>query len=121
MSPTKFSLAEKFDLISKVYDPHIVGELNGQHVKLAKIKGEFVWHSHPDQDELFLVVDGTFEMHLRDKVIPMKAGDVIIIPKGIEHKPVAIHEAQILMFEPIGTLNTGDQTNTFTKIDLRSI
>ena len=121
MSIEKITLIEKFDRIDNYYEPHIISELNGQHVKLAKIKGEFTWHSHAEQDELFLVVKGHFDMHLRDDIIRLSAGDLITIPRGVEHKPVAHQEAHILLFEPIGTVNTGELQNDFTKKNLKHI
>ncbi|MEO7047969.1 MAG: cupin domain-containing protein, partial [Ferruginibacter sp.] len=97
------NLADKFASFSDYYNPRIIGELNGQHVKAAKLKGEFVWHKHDNEDEMFLVVKGHFNMELRDKIITIKEGEFIIIPRGTEHKPVAENEVEILLFEPAGT------------------
>ena len=91
-----------------------MGELNAQQVKLAKLQGEFVWHHHEHEDELFLVVDGSLQIHLRDGVIELEAGEMVIIPRGVEHKPVAEEEAHVLLFEPAGTLNTGNVRNERT-------
>ena len=104
----KINLREKFSLFDTQWDPKIVGELNGQYVKLVKIQGEFVWHQHEREDELFLVVDGSFDMHFRDRIVPLAKGEFLIVPRGVEHRPVAEKEAHILLFEPVSTLNTGD-------------
>ena len=104
----KVNLREKLSLFDTHWQPKIVGELNGQHVKLVKIQGEFVWHQHQGEDELFLVVDGSFDMHFRDRVVPLAEGEFLIVPRGVEHRPVAEREAHILLFEPVSTLNTGD-------------
>jgi mannose-6-phosphate isomerase-like protein (cupin superfamily) len=114
MNIEKVNLKDKFRQFSDHWNPRIVGELNGQHVKLAKFQGEFVWHKHDHEDELFMVIGGSFEMHLRDKIIKLQQGDFIIIPKGTEHKPVAPEEVQVLLFEPVTTLNTGDQVGELT-------
>jgi mannose-6-phosphate isomerase-like protein (cupin superfamily) len=105
---TKVNLRQKLSQFDTQWDPKIVGELNGQHVKLVKIQGEFVWHQHEREDELFLVVHGSFDMHFRDRVVPLGEGEFLIVPRGVEHKPVAEREAHILLFEPASTLNTGD-------------
>jgi mannose-6-phosphate isomerase-like protein (cupin superfamily) len=102
------NLAEKFSLLTKHWDPKIIAQLNDYHFKIAKIQGEFVWHSHPETDEVFLVVDGTLHILLRDQVLTLQAGELCVIPRGVEHKPEAASECQILMVEPAGTLNTGD-------------
>ncbi|MBK9284146.1 MAG: cupin domain-containing protein [Sphingobacteriaceae bacterium] len=117
----KVNIGEKLNLFHEHWSPHIVGELNGQHIKLAKLKGEFVWHKHDLEDEMFLVLKGTLTMHLRDKIIVIKEKEFIIIPKGTEHKPEAIEEVEVLLFEPISTLNTGDVKNNLTKSDLKKI
>ena len=104
----KVNLEEKLSLISKHWDPKIVGELNGQHVKLVKLQGEFVWHHHDDEDELFLVLDGRLEMQFRDRAVTVSPGEFIIVPRGVEHRPAASVETQVLLFEPISTLNTGN-------------
>jgi mannose-6-phosphate isomerase-like protein (cupin superfamily) len=104
----KVNLAEKFALFSSHFDPKIVGELNGQQVKLVKVQGPFVWHHHDDEDELFLVVKGRFDMELRDRTITVEEGEFLILPRGVEHRPVAHEEVHILLFEPASTLNTGN-------------
>jgi mannose-6-phosphate isomerase-like protein (cupin superfamily) len=110
----KVNLAEKFRLIREHWSPHIVGELNGQHVKLARLEGEFVWHRHDDEDELFLVLDGALAIELRDRTVELTPGELFIVPRGVEHRPVARGEAQVLLFEPAGTLNTGNVRNEQT-------
>lgn len=117
----KVNVAEKLSLFEEYWDPKIVGELNGQHVKLAKIKGEFVWHKHDEEDEMFFVMEGKFKMEFRDKSIELNKGEFLIVPKGTEHKPVADEEASIMLIEPIGTLNTGDTKGHLTKENLQSL
>jgi mannose-6-phosphate isomerase-like protein (cupin superfamily) len=99
----------------------IVGELNGQHVKLVKLQGEFVWHKHDEEDELFLVLAGEFTMELRDRTLNLSPGEFIIIPKGMEHRPVAKEEVHLMLFEPAGTLNTGNTEGEFTRHELEQI
>ena len=108
------NLAEKLSLVSSHWDPKIVGELNGQHVKLVKFQGPFVWHQHENEDELFLVVKGSFQMEFRDRTFPVREGEFIIVPRGTEHRPVAEHEVHVLLFEPASTLNTGDTQGALT-------
>jgi mannose-6-phosphate isomerase-like protein (cupin superfamily) len=104
----KVNLAEKFAHFSEHWSPKIVGELNGQVVKLVKFAGAFEWHKHDAEDELFLVVEGQFRMELRDRAIEVGEGEFLIVPRGVEHRPVAEKEVQVLLFEPAGTVNTGD-------------
>lgn len=104
----KVNLADKLARFSAHWQPKIVGELNGQQVKLAKFRGPFVWHSHEHEDELFLVVRGRFRMELRDGDIELEQGELLIVPRGVEHRPVADEEVEVLLFEPAGTLNTGN-------------
>jgi mannose-6-phosphate isomerase-like protein (cupin superfamily) len=104
----KVNLAEKFAAFADHWSPKVVGELNGQQVKLVKFAGEFVWHSHAGEDELFLVVRGAFRMEFRDRTVELRAGEFLIVPRGVEHRPVADAEVEVLLFEPAGTLNTGD-------------
>ena len=110
----KVNLAEKLALFSEQWSPKIVGELNGQHVKLAKVEGEFDWHHHESEDELFLVLRGELDIHLRDRVVHLDAGEFFIVKKGVEHRPVAAREAHILLLEPASTLNTGNLRNQRT-------
>lgn len=111
----KVNLEQKFQLFTEHWSPKIVGELNGQHVKLAKLKGEFVWHKHDHEDELFFVVKGNFKMEYRDKTVIVNENEFLIVPKGVEHKPVADEEVWVMLFEPTTTLNTGDAENELTK------
>src|SRR6187431_2980454 len=104
----RINLREKLSLFDAHWDPKIVGELNGQHVKLVKFQGEFVWHHHELEDEAFFVVKGSFKMELIDKTIELNEGEMIIIPRGIEHRPVAEKEVWVMLFEPATTLNTGN-------------
>jgi len=104
----KINLSEAFSLFSSYWDPKIVGELNGQYVKLVKFQGPFVWHKHDREDELFLVVRGEFSIEFRDKTVSISESELIIVPRGVEHRPVAEREAHVLLFEPASTINTGD-------------
>ena len=113
----KVVLAEKFSKIPEFWKPYIAAELNGQLIKLDKLKGEFVWHRHDKEDEMFLVVKGRFRMDLRDKPVWLEEGEFLVVPRGVEHKPVAPGEAQVLLFEPAGTLNTGDAVSERTAAD----
>jgi mannose-6-phosphate isomerase-like protein (cupin superfamily) len=117
----KVNLAEKLSSFRDYFNPRIVGELNGQHIKLVKFKGEFIWHHHEQEDELFYVVKGSFDMHFHDKIVTINEGEFIIVPHGIEHKPVAEQEVEIMLFEPGTTLNTGNTENEFTKKELERI
>jgi mannose-6-phosphate isomerase-like protein (cupin superfamily) len=114
MTLEKVNLQEKLQLFKEHWVPHIVGSLNGQHVKVAKLLGAFEWHKHEDEDELFLVLAGRLEMHLRDRVIDLEVGEFFIVPRGVEHKPVAELEVQVMLFEPATTINTGDAPSTRT-------
>lgn len=111
----KININEKLNLINDHWNPRIVGELNGQHIKLAKFVGEFVWHKHDDEDEMFLVVKGSFTLEFRDKKVELYENDFIIVPRGVEHRPVALQEVSVLLFEPINTINTGAINNELTK------
>ena len=117
----KINLHNKLELISDYWNPRILAELNGQYVKLAKIKGEFVWHKHDEEDEMFFVVKGKLMMHFRDRIVEIGENEVIVVPKGVEHKPVAEEEVSILLFEPKSTLNTGNIEGAFTKRNLENI
>jgi mannose-6-phosphate isomerase-like protein (cupin superfamily) len=117
----KVNLSEKLSLFSDFSSPKIVGELNGQQVKLVKMKGEFVWHHHETEDELFYIVKGSLDMHLRDQIITINAGEFLIVPHGVEHKPVANEEVHIMLFEPATTLNTGNTVNEKTVKELEWI
>jgi mannose-6-phosphate isomerase-like protein (cupin superfamily) len=117
MTVEKVVLSEKLAQFHEHWSPRIVGELNGQQVKLVKFRGEFVWHHHTHEDELFLVVQGAFEMHFRDRVVPLREGEFLIVPRGVEHRPVAHDEVAVLLFEPVGTLNTGSAGGERTVAD----
>ena len=108
MHKEKVNLHEKLAQFSDYFNPRIIGELNGQQVKLVKFKGEFVFHKHDHEDEMFLVLEGSFDMRYRDKTVKINQGEFIIVPRGVEHCPVAEKEVSIMLFEPAGTLNTGD-------------
>jgi mannose-6-phosphate isomerase-like protein (cupin superfamily) len=119
--PNKINLAQKFSQIHEYWKPYIAGELNGQLVKLDKLKGEFVWHHHENEDEMFLVVKGRFRIEFRDKTVQLEEGEFIVVPRGVEHKPVADEECWILLFEPASTLNTGNVENERTQRELQKI
>ena len=110
----KVNLVEKFTLFEDRWSPKIVGELNGQYVKLAKLKGEFVWHDHQGEDELFFVIKGSLTMRFPEKEIEVGAGEFLIVPRGVEHCPVAAEEAHVLLFEPRSTAHTGDVQSEMT-------
>lgn len=110
----KINLKEKLAKFSDHWSPKIIGQLNHQLVKVAKLQGEFVWHSHENEDELFMVIDGSFTMELRDRNIEVREGELIIIPRGTEHRPVAKKEVSILLFEPNTLINTGEVRNQLT-------
>ena len=116
------NLQEKYSQINEHWSPKIIGELNGQHVKLAKISGEFVWHSHENEDELFMVIKGKLFMDFRDRTETVKEGEIIIVPKGVEHRPrTENEEVQIMLFEPSSTINTGEVISDLTKENLEKI
>jgi mannose-6-phosphate isomerase-like protein (cupin superfamily) len=117
----KVNLAEKFMFIKDYWSPKIAGQLNGQYLKLVKFKGEFVWHTHPIEDELFLVIKGRFTLQLREEDVSLDEGEFFIVPAGVEHRPIAAEEVQVLLLEPISTLNTGNVTNERTVPDLEWI
>ena len=117
----KVVVSEKLNLFSDHWNPRIVGELNGQHVKLVKFLGEFVWHKHDNEDEMFLVVDGEFTMEFRDKSVVIRAGEFLIVPRGVEHRPVAEREVSVMLFEPATTVNTGDAGGERTRNDLEKL
>ena len=114
MTIEKVNLAQKFSRFSKHWDPKIVGSLNGQHVKLVKFKGPFVWHHHETEDELFFVVHGSFTMHFRDRDVEVGEGELIVVPREVEHRPEAKDEVHVLLFEPASTVNTGSAPGALT-------
>jgi len=114
-------LEEKFGQIQDYWNPRIIGELNGQYVKAARVKGVFVWHRHEREDELFWVHKGTLRLEFRDRVVELGPGDMCIVPRGTEHRPVADEEVELLLFEPKSTLNTGNVEDGYTRRDLEKI
>ncbi len=108
MEPEKINLSSAFAQFTDHWSPKIVAELNGQHVKLAKLKGEFIWHQHENEDELFLVVKGRLTIRLRDRDIHLNEGEFLVVPHGVEHLPIAEEECHVMLFEPASTLNTGN-------------
>jgi mannose-6-phosphate isomerase-like protein (cupin superfamily) len=118
---TKVNVEEKLSLFNEQWKPKIVGELNNQYVKLVKFEGPFVWHHHDDEDEMFFVVKGRFRMEYRDRDEWIEEGEFVIVPRGIEHRPVAEEEAHVLLFEPATTLNTGNVENERTVAELERI
>ncbi len=113
----RIDLGEALDAFDSHWDPKIVAELNGQHVKLVKLLGEFVWHHHMAEDELFLVLAGTLRIEFRDRSVALGPGQMLVVPRGVEHRPVAEDEVHVLLFEPAGTLKTGDVWNEMTVED----
>lgn len=117
----KVNVNEKLSLFQDYFNPKVVGELNGQQVKLVKFKGEFVWHKHDQEDEMFYVLKGNFKMEFRDKIVEMNEHEFLIVPRGIEHKPSAENEVSIMLFEPASTLNTGNTRGELTRDILEEI
>ncbi len=117
----KVNVLEKFSLVKDYWSPKIVGELNDSYVKIVKLKGEFIWHRHEQEDELFLVVQGTLRMRLRDRDVLVRQGEFLIVPRGVEHLPIAEEEVHVLLFEPKSTLNTGNVRNERTVAELERI
>ena len=117
----KINIEQKLSLFNDHWNPRIIGELNKQHVKLAKIKGEFIWHKHDEEDEMFLVLKGTLKIEFRDRIETIHENEMIIVPKGVEHRPIAEKEVSIMLFEPATTINTGDLENERTRKNLESL
>ncbi len=117
----KVNVAQKFSLINDYWNPRIAGELNGQHIKLVKFKGTFDWHHHANEDELFYVVKGSFDMEFRDKTVTINEGEFLVVPKMVEHRPNAKEEVEVMLFEPASTLNTGNIISEKTITDLKNI
>lgn len=117
----KVNLKEKFNKITDYWNPAVVGELNDHQVRLAKFKGEFCFHKHDEEDEMFLVIEGEIQIELRDQILDVKKGEFVIIPRGVEHKPIALEEAHVLMFEKSTTVNTGDVINEMTNRQMKSV
>ena len=120
-APDKINLGEKFDLFNDQWSPKIVGAVDDYDVKIVKLQGEFVWHSHENEDELFLIIDGSMSIEFRDKTVSLTKGEMIVIPKGVEHKPHADTECQALLFERKGVVNTGDSESYLTVQNLERI
>jgi len=112
------NLKEKFGLFKEHWTPKIIGELNGQQVKLAKLHGEFIWHSHEHEDELFMIIKGTLKMEFRDKMVELQEGEILIVPKGVEHRPIAEEEVHVMLFEPAAIKHTGKVEHELTKKEL---
>lgn len=121
MKIEKVNINDKLKKFQDYWSPRIAGELNGQHVKLLKLKGGFIWHKHEQEDEMFLVISGELRMEFREKIVMLKAGEFIIVPNGVEHRPVAEEEVEVMLFEPATTLNTGNQTHALTRQKLERI
>jgi len=117
----KINISEKLSLFNDFWNPRIIGELNGQHVKLVKLAGEFVWHKHDHEDEMFYVLNGQLKIEFRDRTVELKENEFLIVPKGVEHRPVAENEVSVMLFEPNTTLNTGNTKGELTKEKLERI
>lgn len=113
----KVNIQEKLDRFSDHWNPRIIGELNGQQVKLAKLKGEFIWHSHENEDEMFLILKGKLKIEFRNKMVELKENEFFIVPRGVEHKPIAEEEVHVMLFEPASTLHTGEEKHDLTNND----
>jgi mannose-6-phosphate isomerase-like protein (cupin superfamily) len=117
----KINIREKLALFSDHWNPRVVGELNGQHVKVVKFQGEFVWHDHAAEDELFLVLRGSFRMEFRDRSVTLNEGEFLIVPRGVEHRPVAEQEVEVMLFEPAQIKHTGDVESEMTVHEFQRI
>lgn len=115
------NINNKLDLITDLWKPGVIAELNGQHVKISKVKGEFVWHDHKNEDELFIILKGTLQMNFRDKIVEVKEGEMIMVPRGIEHKPIAHEEVWMMLFEPKNIKHTGEVVSELTVNDYEKI
>lgn len=115
MEIQSINLKQKLSLITDQWSPHIVAQMNDYHLKLARIEGEFIWHQHPETDEVFYVIKGAMRIDFRDRSVPLSEGELCVVPRGVEHKPVAEQECQILLVEPVGTINTGDVIDEHTQ------
>jgi len=115
------NIKDKFNVFNEHWSPKIIGQLNNQDVKLAKLKGEFVWHDHKNEDELFFIIKGTLKLEFRDKIVTLNEGEMLIIPKGVEHKPIAEEEVWVLLFEPSNIKHTGSVKHELTKASFEKI
>ena len=113
----KVNIQDKFEQFSDHWNPRIVGELNGQQVKLARLKGEFIWHSHEEEDEMFWIVKGSLKIQFRDKLVELHENEFLIVPRGVEHKPIAEEEVLVMLFEPASTQHTGKEKHQLTNND----
>lgn len=121
MAPDAINLADKLSLFDDHWNPRIIADLNAQHIKLAKLKGEFVWHAHEHEDEAFLILKGSLVLQFRDRDVELAEGDLIVVPRGVEHRPVAQTECHVLLFEPATTVNTGAAAGDRTRKSLDRI
>ncbi len=121
MSADAINIEQKLALFQDHWNPRIIGELNGQHIKLAKLQGEFVWHSHEHEDEAFFVLHGSLTMEFRDRSVKVREGEMIIVPRGVEHRPVANAECHVMLFEPTSTVNTGSAGGDLTRESLERL
>ena len=117
MNNKAINIADKFSQFTDLWSPKVIARMNDYHFKLARIKGEFIWHSHPDTDEVFIVIAGEMMIDFRDGRVELKKGEMFVVPKGVEHKPIAEQDCQIMLIEPIGTINTGDAGGDLTAQD----
>lgn len=109
VSGNPINLKDKFAMFSEQWSPKVIAELNDYQIKIAKLQGDFIWHHHPDTDELFMVIEGELRIDFRDGQVQLSAGEMFVVPKGVEHKPFAEHEVKLMLIEPRGVLNTGDE------------
>lgn len=114
MKYTQINFNDKFSKFSEQWQPKVIAEMNDYQFKIARIQGDFVWHDHPDTDETFIVIEGTFDLEFRDGKVTLSAGEMFVVPKGVEHRPIATEECKIMMIEPVGTKNTGDMQSDLT-------
>jgi mannose-6-phosphate isomerase-like protein (cupin superfamily) len=117
MNHQPVNLQDKLSKFSEHWSPKIIVQMNDYHFKLAKVQGEFIWHDHPETDEVFLVIKGQLKIHLRDSIVTLNEGEMYVVPKGVEHKPVAEQECHIMLIEPVGTFNTGDMVDEKTALN----
>lgn len=119
--PEKIRITNKFKLFSDYWHPRVIAELNGQHVKIARLKGDFVWHAHENEDELFLVHKGVLKIEFRTETITLSEGEMLVVPRGVEHRPVAEEEVEVILFEPVGTVNTGNAESGLRRSELERL
>jgi mannose-6-phosphate isomerase-like protein (cupin superfamily) len=117
MTCNSINILEKFSKFQETYSPRVVAEMNNYQFKLVRVEGEFVWHDHPDTDEVFIVIEGDLNIEFRDGVVNLKTGEMFVIPKGVEHRPVALNECKVMLVEPKGVVNTGDVGGNLTAQD----